>query len=306
MTAKRAAIVINPSKSTDVDFRAVLETQSKENGWAEPLWLETTVDDPGVGMAREALKAGVDVVLAAGGDGTVRCVAEVLAGTGIAMTVIPLGTGNLLARNLGINLADPEGAVRSAFGSTERSIDAVEIVLDHSQDKQIYAVMAGLGFDATIMADTDSDLKDKVGFLAYVDAGLRNLQGEPVKAKIHIDGGHTIRRRVRSVMGGNCGRVQGGLEVFPGAKIDDGVLDLMVMAPSGAFGWVAVVAGIAGRIFGRSRAANPAVEYYTGTRVEIEVEKPQDIQLDGDHVGEASHVQMTLLPNALKIRGEFS
>ena len=82
----------------------------RDQGWAEPLWLETTAEDTGVGQAREALKAGVDVVIAAGGDGTVRCVAEVLAGTGTPMGLVPLGTGNLLARNVGVDITDPVGA----------------------------------------------------------------------------------------------------------------------------------------------------------------------------------------------------
>ncbi|NKX51299.1 acylglycerol kinase family protein, partial [Arthrobacter deserti] len=99
---RRAAVVVNPIKKTDVDLRALVSKVCHDEGWSDPLWLETKVDDPGQGMTRQALAEGVDLVMAAGGDGTVRCVSEVLAGTETPLGLVPLGTGNLLARNLDI------------------------------------------------------------------------------------------------------------------------------------------------------------------------------------------------------------
>src|SRR4051812_3339427 len=198
--SKRAAVVINPAKSVGPALKGAIFRLCETQGWAEPLWFETTVEDPGAGQAREALEAGVDVVIAAGGDGTVRCVAEVLAGTGTPMGLVPLGTGNLLARNLGVDITDPVSACFDVLNGSDRSVDVVKATLDRSDDEQVFLVMAGLGYDAAIMADTVDVLKDRMGWLAYVEAGIRKLPGKPVKATISVDGGHPVHRRVRSVM----------------------------------------------------------------------------------------------------------
>ena len=295
---RRAAVVINPAKSTGAALKGAIFRLSETQGWAEPLWLETTVEDPGTGQAREALEAGVDVVIAAGGDGTVRCVAEVLAGTGTPMGLVPLGTGNLLARNLGVDITDPVSACYDVLNGSEKAIDVVKARLDHSDDEQVFLVMAGLGYDAAIMADTVDALKDRMGWLAYVEAGIRKLPGKPVKAKISVDGGEPVRRRIRSVMIGNCGRIMGGVEIFPEAKIDDGVLDLLILAPRGRLGWLGVVAGI----FGRNKNETESVEYFQGKSAEITLEHEQEFQLDGDHLGTGTHLAVAVERDALKIR----
>jgi diacylglycerol kinase family enzyme len=296
---QRAAIIINPAKTVDIDVRELAAKHSAENGWGETLWFETTKEDPGVGQAKEALAQGADIVIAGGGDGTVRCVAEVLSGGDIPMGLLPLGTGNLLARNLGMDITDYDGAMAGAFAGTERKIDVVRARRSDPEKEQLFLVMAGVGYDATIMADTDEELKHKVGWLAYVDAGIRNLPGKPVKATIVIDGQQAVRRGVRSVMVGNCGKVQGGLEIFPEAKMDDGLLDVAVLAPHhGRLGWLSVVAGM----IGKGRGKDTAVEYFQGKTVEITLEHNDDYQLDGDHEGQGKHVLMSLDPGALTIR----
>lgn len=295
---KRAAVIINPAKPIDIDVRGLMAKHCADNGWGEPIWLETTKEDPGVGQAKEALKQGADVVIAAGGDGTVRCVAEVLSGTDIPLGLVPLGTGNLLARNLGMDVTDVEGAIEGALVGWERKIDVVRAVRSDPDKEQLFLVMAGVGYDATIMADTDEDLKDKVGWLAYVDAGIRNLPGKPVKATIMIDGKSVVHRRVRSVMVGNCGKVQGGLEIFPDAAVNDGLLDVVVLAPRGKLGWFSVIAGM----IGNGKGKDTSVEYFQGKSVEITLEHNEDYQLDGDHEGDGKHVLMTIEPDALTIR----
>lgn len=296
--ARRAAVVVNPAKAVGDELRGALVRLCETQGWAEPLWLETTVEDPGEGQARQALEAGVDVVIAAGGDGTVRCVAEVLAGTGIPLGLVPLGTGNLLARNLGMDLTDPVSAAYDVLNGTESTVDVVRVALDHSDDEKVFLVMAGLGYDAAIMADTVDVLKDRMGWLAYVEAGIRKLPGKPVKAKVSIDGARPIGRRIRSVMIGNCGRIMGGVEIFPDAKLDDGVLDLLVMSPKGRLGWLGVVAGV----FGRNKNETESVDYFQGKSAEITLDHEQEFQLDGDHVGTGKHLSVRVEPNALKIR----
>ncbi|MHA7268689.1 diacylglycerol/lipid kinase family protein [Arthrobacter sp. HLT1-20] len=293
---QRAAVVINPMKSPDDGFKADFFQLCADAGWAEPLWLETTEEDPGGGQAREALEAEVDVVIAAGGDGTVRCVAEVLAGTGTAMGLLPLGTGNLLARNLGIDVTDPLNAGRGVLGGTVTAIDVAKAVVDHGSEEQFFLVAAGLGYDAALMGDTIDGLKDRVGWLAYVEAGIRNLPGKSVTAKVVLDGHSTVHRRVRSVMVGNCGKLMGGLEIFEDASVTDGILDLLVLAPRGRFGWLRVIAGIFGR------GSNSSAQTHSGKSVEIALDGPQEFQVDGDHVGTATHLLVTVEPLALTIR----
>jgi diacylglycerol kinase family enzyme len=162
----------------------------------------------------------------------------------------------------------------------------------------VFLVMAGLGFDAAVIGGTDDGLKDRIGWLAYVEAGLRNLPGKPVRATVTIDGGKPMTVRMRSVMGGNCGKIQGGFEMFPGARLDDGLLDVMTISPRGRLGWLGVLAGLAKR----GRSVDPSVDYYQGKHVEIHAGRPQEMQLDGDHIGMGSRLLMRVDPGALVVR----
>ncbi|MGO4385443.1 diacylglycerol/lipid kinase family protein [Specibacter sp. RAF43] len=296
--SRRAAVIINPMKSPGKDFQSAFSSLCREEGWAEPLWLETTEEDTGAGQARKALGAGADVVIAAGGDGTVRCVAEVLTGTATALGIVPMGTGNLLARNLGIDITDPLSASRDVLNGSDVLIDVVKAALDHAEEEQCFLVMAGLGYDAAIMANTLDQLKDRVGWLAYVEAGIRELPGKPVKARISIDGRPVFRRRVRSVMVGNCGKLMGGVEIFPDALVNDGILDLVVLAPVGKLGWLGVLAGL----FGRKNDMNSSVEYFSGKSAEITLDRDQEFQLDGDHLAAARHLRVTVEKRSLTVR----
>ena len=296
--ARRAAVVINPMKSPDEHFKATFFQLCTDAGWAEPLWLETSEDDPGHGQAKEALAAGVDVVIAAGGDGTVRCVAEVLTATGTAIGLVPLGTGNLLARNLGMNVSDPVAAAKDVLLGNETKIDVMKATIDHCEDEQIFLVAAGLGYDASIMADTVEGLKDRVGWLAYVESGIRNLPGKPVAARISVDGRKEAHSKVRGVMVGNCGKLMGGVEIFPNASVTDGLMDILTLAPKGKFGWLAVTLGV----FGKNSKRNQSVQSFSGKKAEITVEHPQEFQLDGDHLGPATHLQISVAPLALTIK----
>lgn len=295
---KRAAVVINPAKAAGSDLRASLVRLCDTQGWAEPLWLETTEEDPGTGQARQALEAGVDVVIAAGGDGTVRCVAEVLAGTDTPLGLVPLGTGNLLARNMGVEITDPVSAAYDVLNGTERTVDVVRSRFDQSEDENVFLVIAGVGYDAAIMADTVDILKDRMGWLAYVEAGIRKLPGKPVRATITVDGRDPVKRRIRSVMIGNCGQIMGGIEIFPEAKVDDGVLDVLILAPRGRLGWLGVVKGI----FGRRKNRTESAEYFQGRSAEVTLHHDQEFQLDGDHVGTGKHLSVRVDPGALKLR----
>src|SRR6478752_855574 len=253
------AFVANPSKSDVPALKAAILRNRRAQGYAEPLWYETTIEDPGVGQTRAAVAAGADVVVAIGGDGTVRAVAEALVGTGVPMGLVPLGTGNLLARNLDLPLSDPLGAMRIALEGRDRTIDvgwlrvlrwesdiddAVTDAVDDLPDEEdlprdhIFLVIAGLGFDAAMVADTDPNLKAKMGWIAYFVAGIKHLRGDRTRMHVRVDGDRATTTRLRSILVGNCGKLPGGLTLLPDAQLDDGWLDLAAIdARGGIAGW---------------------------------------------------------------------
>ena len=299
-----AVVVANPTKFADtgaeIDW---LRGRSLALGWARPVWLETTVLDPGAGQARVALRAGAHAVLAYGGDGTVRAVASALVGTGVPLGLLPAGTGNLLARNLPVPFTDLDAALAVALGGSDRHIDVGRAQIDVSGEDQdprgeTFLVMAGLGFDAEVMATVQHELKQRVGWWAYVAAGSRRLHGRRTRVLIRLDDGEPLRRRLRSVIVGNCGELTGGLRLMPDARIDDGLLDVVVVAPRGVAGWLAVI----GAVLTRSRWGHSVVEHFTCRRVEVLAERPLHVQLDGDPAGQARGLRAQVDPGALIVR----
>ena len=183
---ERLAVILNPIKVEDVgQFRSLVASMAMESGWSEPTWQYTTVEDPGTGMAEKAAVSGADLVIVCGGDGTVREVCAELAGTGIPVGIIPAGTGNLLARNLGIPLYI-RSAIDIALNGQDRAIDMVEVGGDGIEDTH-FMVMAGMGFDAAIMEGVNEDIKKKIGWVAYVISGLKSLMFPAVRVEIQID-----------------------------------------------------------------------------------------------------------------------
>lgn len=229
------ALVLNPVKARADEVRRTLEAMADREGLGSVLVLETEEDDPGTQMAKDALEAGVRLVIAAGGDGTVRTVAEQLTGTDVALGVVPLGTGNLLARNLDLPINDIEECLRIALTGRQRRIDTVDVRFTHEEGevtRQTFTVIGGAGYDADIMADTKDELKDVAGWLAYSEAGMRHLRGKRHDVSISLDGGASRRFKVRTVMVANCGMLTGGVELLPEAKLDDGLLDVLVLSPA--------------------------------------------------------------------------
>lgn len=290
------AVVVNPTK-IESGTRDRITSVCTGLGWAEPLWLETSVDDPGTGQAQAAVDKGADVVLACGGDGTVRAVAQALAGTGVAMGLVPQGTGNLLAKTLGTPL-ELVAAVRVALTGDDRRIDVGHVRVDGAEEERAFLVMAGTGFDAAIMENTPEGLKSRVGPLAYVVSGLRAMRGSRTRVTLTFDDGEPLRRRTRTVLVGNSGTLLGGLVLMPRAQIDDGQLDIVNISPTGLAGWVAVAA----RVASRKRRGHQRVEHWQAGSIVIEADEPQPSQIDGDPIGEASELRMRIEPGALVVR----
>ncbi|AWB90809.1 phosphatase PAP2 family protein [Aeromicrobium chenweiae] len=294
---RRAAVVLNPAKVGDVEeFKARVRTVAELNGWHEPLWYETTIEDPGHGQANAALHEEVDLIIAAGGDGTVRAVCEEVARTGVAVGVLPHGTGNLLARNLGIPL-NARDALDVAFGGQDRAIDLAVLETD-TGTSTTFLVMAGLGMDAAIMTGVNDQLKSKVGWLAYFVSGVKAARFPAMKVQISVDDGEPRKFRARTVVVGNVGFLQGGIPLLPDAQIDDGMLDVVVIAPKRFIGWLAIIV----RVIGRQKRTNERLDRLIGQKVVIKAEKPVPMQLDGDPVGDGQVITAQVQPGVLLVR----
>ena len=312
-----AAVIYNPIK-VDIDaLRDAVTTSAADAGWNESIWLETSEDDPGQGATQKAKEHGVDLVIAAGGDGTVRAVAEALRGSDIPLALLPSGTGNLLARNLKLTLNDVPGSVIAAFTGDDRPIDLGVIDIerqDGSRDRHAYVVMAGMGLDAKMIKNTDDDLKAKAGWAAYVDAIVKSLR-DPNELHLHfqLDDQKPKRATAHTLIVGNCGSLPANVLLLPDAVVDDGVLDILLMRPGGILGWIRVWAKIAwtngvirrtrtGRELAGEQKSDGDLDYRTGTRLVARLSCPEEIELDGDTFGEATAFNTWVEPGALTVR----
>lgn len=285
----RSAVILNPTKITNQGAQRELITGAlTEAGCPAPLWFETTAEDPGLGQTRAAVEAGVDVVFACGGDGTVRACAEGLAGTDAALAIIPAGTGNLLVNNLDLPTG-PADVVALAASGQRRSIDLGEL------DGQPFTVMAGMGFDAAMLEATSERWKRRIGWPAYVVGGLRRLRGHRMYLTIILDGGPPRRRRARSILIANVGKLQGGIQLFTDARPDDGILDVAVVTPRSLGDWAALTATVLHR---RARS-RPHLETFRAKRVEVRADRVEPRELDGETIEPADHLTVEIRPAAL-------
>lgn len=304
MTAHSYGIVWNPSKIDEDTLRAAVADHLGD----DVRWWETSEEDPGRGMAEDAVADGCSTVIAVGGDGTVRAVAEALAGTDTALGIVPQGTGNLLARNLEVPLDDIPVALRRIAQGDERRIDLGWVRHD-DEDERAFAVMVGFGVDAQMLVETDDDLKSKAGWLAYVEAMGRAMAGtEMTDVSVTIDDDEPREVRGHTMLIGNCGMVQGGLRLLPDAKLDDGRLDLLLVSSEGALQWIDTVRSVVWengirRLLtgGESAVSTDSTHFHTAERVRVELARPQQFEIDGEEVGEVSAFEVRVQAGALRV-----
>ncbi len=329
-----AAIVINRTLVRDLGrFRRWCREAATASGW-EPTFLETTVDERGLGLARGAVAAGARMVVAAGGDGTVRACAQALAGTQVPLAIVPLGTANLAARALGVP-SRVGGALAAGFGGHERRIDlaAAEVatgaatgddagfaggatrgpagvaggatldaaeVADGSASPEVLTVaaMAGIGLDAEVVAATPRLLKRRAGWAAYALAGITHLPGPGHCFTVRLDDGEPLARRARCVVVGNAGLLPGGFVLLPRARLDDGLLDVGILAPSGPAGWLRV----AHRVLTHNGRDCPQLERHQARRIVIRAGTDLPREVDGEVIAPGHSLTVTLLRRALTVR----
>ncbi|MFG2576936.1 diacylglycerol kinase family protein [Streptomyces sp. NPDC048481] len=312
----RTAVVFNPTVTGEADREALREVLER-HGHRAPEFIETTAEDPGTGQTAAAVRDGARLVVVCGGDGTLRAAADALAGSDVPLALVPCGTGNLLARNLGLPLS-PTAALDAALRGAPRRIDLGRISGDGLAATH-FAAMSGAGLDAAIMERTDDRAKSVLGWPAYVLAGVGALRTPRMRLTVRLDDAPALHRTARMVLIGNVGTVQGGTTLLPAARPDDGLLDLLILDPRGVGGWMRALATL---LRGGAKPPRPSavdtvtapdgdgagdgvgvpVEFFTFRRAELAFgDDPQSRELDGDPVTPGRLLTAEVRPGALTV-----
>lgn len=313
----RIAVIVNPTKVDVAALRRAIADAEAEAGWNPSMWLETSLDDPGQGRAREAVESGVSAVLAAGGDGTVRAVAEGMLESGIPLVLLPAGTGNLLARNLDVPLGRLPDAVRLAIEGVDHAVDAGIATITRAggqTETHAFVVMVGIGLDAKMISATNPELKKRVGWLAYVEATAR-IARDVGAVRLHytLDGSPERSTTVHTLLIGNCGSLPGGVLMLPEAEIDDGLLDVVAMRPRNLWGWMRVSYAVVwengvlhkSKVGRRIMAADKrvrALRYFQGRHMTLAFDSPEDFEIDGEEMGQVTAIDVRVAPASLVVR----
>lgn len=313
--SRQAAVIYNPVKVDLDELRAAVTAEPAAAAWAETVWFETTEDDPGTGQAKQAVEQGADVVIAAGGDGTIRAVAQVLAGTSTSLALLPSGTGNLLARNLDLTLDDMANSIEVAFAGTDRKIDLAWADIRREGgvvEREAFLVMAGLGLDAKMLSHTDDELKAKVGWLAYVGAIGKALRDKNrLRMRYRLDGRSTRTVSAHTLIIGNCGSLPANILLLPTAAIDDGRFEAVFLRPESAWGWIQIFVkiiwenGVLRRTKLGQQMMSPdvdALRYVKGRKLEVVLSRPEELELDGDGFGRTRAFRTWIDAGGLTVR----
>jgi YegS/Rv2252/BmrU family lipid kinase len=259
-------------------------------GIVDPIWHEVPKSKAAPKHVRHALAAGADVIVAWGGDGMMQRCIDVLAGTKATLAIVPAGTANLLALNLGIPV-DIAQAVAVAFRGARRRIDVGRV------NGEAFAVMTGAGVDARMLRDANGSLKDTLGRIAYVWTGAKNIRTEPFNARIRVDGSTWHRGKASCVLLGNVGRLFAGVEAFQDARPDDGLLELGVITADGLVEWLRTL----GRTAGGEPDASPFVRTTKGRSVKVKFDRKILYELDGGARKKTDKLRIEIAPQALTV-----
>ena len=289
MKPERVAVIAHAGKSLGGGLDE-LRRLVRAGSVAKPLWYEVSKSRKAPKKVREALAKDADLIFVWGGDGMVQRCIDAAVGSEATIAIVPAGTANLLAHNLGIP-QDLGEAVRIGFGSNHRRLDVGRIKGEH------FAVMAGIGFDADMIAAADGGLKDRMGRLAYIWTGLRAVDAPPVQVRIKVDGEKWFRGEASCVLFGNVAKVFGNVEVFDGVEPDDGRLAVGVSTARGPAEWARALA----RIGTGPSAASPFVEMTRARRVTVKLATALRYELDGGARTRVSKAKVLLVPSAIAV-----
>jgi diacylglycerol kinase (ATP) len=261
-----------------------------DQGADDVIWYEVPKSKKAPKKARKALKKGADLVFVWGGDGMVQRCADAMAGSGAALAILPAGTANMLAGNLGIP-QDLPAAVDIGFHGRRRPLDLGKVNGEH------FAVMAGAGFDGELIRDADRGMKDKAGRLAYVWTALKHVRDDAVPVTIRVDGRKWFDGKASCVLFGNVGTITGGIRAFDDARVDDGRLEVGVATARGAFQWARTL----GRMALSRSDRSPFVRITRAKTVDVKLRRPTTYELDGGDRGMGTRLKARVVPAAITV-----
>jgi diacylglycerol kinase (ATP) len=289
--AQRVCLIINPTAGQSRPGVAMGQINECLTGMgAEVEVRDTAARGDAERFAGEVEEGRFDVIAAAGGDGTIN---EVLNGIPdhTPLGIIPLGTANVLARELSIPVNDIPGACAVLRDCEPRPID-----LGCCNGRK-FCLMVGIGFDAEAVKEVPPNIKDLIGAPAYVLSGLRALTQIPENMRYRIKLAHrTMVARGMMTIVANAASYAGPLQMAPLASIEDGMLDLCIFRERNKLAFL-------GQLFNvvlRRQLKDPHFEYLRTAGCTIECDPPASVQVDGDYFGRTP-VEITVLPKAVRI-----
>ncbi|MBQ1299042.1 MAG: diacylglycerol kinase [Aeriscardovia sp.] len=308
------AFIINPSKPRAAKVEETVREFFAQRHMQPPVFINTLIEKDGYACAKEALKRGAKVVVACGGDGTVRTVGSALCGSGVPMGVLPIGTANLFAKNVGLPL-DVKESLRVVVSHGSKKIDMGSMRFLDSQDpdfKHRFLLISGIGTDAEMIGLTNLSLKKYLGWGAYVIGGLKSIITPHYVGDISVeDEEKKIVRfsnvRFRSFLVGNCGKIP-LLELMPGASYTDGVLDFKLLdTQKGLLGWAELISGLFYESKSKRSGTPPLNDAFTmreikGLEASLNLREKAPVELDGDVVGKSSKILIEVEKQALILR----
>jgi YegS/Rv2252/BmrU family lipid kinase len=283
------AVVAHARKSLGGGLPELREVLARE-GFPEPLWYEVSKSRKAPKRARRALADGADVVFVWGGDGMVQRCVNAVTGTEAALAILPAGTANLLATNLTIP-ADLTDAVKVGLHGERRMIDTGTVNGEH------FAVMAGAGFDALMISDASRRMKSRLGRLAYLYTGARNLTVRARKAAVEVDGSPFFTGRLTCVLVGNVSKIFGGIEVFGDARPDDGILEVGLVTAKNPAEWIRTLGRVAA---GRPRKS-PFIQATRGRRITVRFDRACPYELDGGARKAVRKLRIKVRPESVRV-----
>jgi diacylglycerol kinase family enzyme len=307
----RIAVIYNPEKISELKLKKLYRKVTGE----EIFLLPTDPVSGGYDAGKQALELEAKRIVVAGGDGTLRAVVEAIALADVVIGILPIGTGNILARNLKLPVNNLETAAIRSLSKPEFAIDlGVAKVFDVTgKTHEFYFTgMAGLGMDAKLMASTNSKRKKQIGWIAYLEASLKFLPLKFERFEVVVDQAAPRTLKSYSLLVGNAGWLPGQISMMPDARLDDSRLDMAAIGPRKIWNWVDLISRVTwqnfvvrplalGRRWLDATANVKTLENFKGKRISITPKNPALMQLDGDPIFEVTHAEFTVIPKGLRI-----
>lgn len=280
------------SVRADLD-RAIDELRAQ--GWSIER-IETTQSKDAVRLAREAAVEKVDALIAVGGDGTLNEAANGVIGSNTALGVLPVGTANVWAKEMGLPLGDLVSAARRLAHADVRLIDVGEVRAEWMTPR-VFVLWCGIGLDAAIThsVEPQREMKRRLGALMFWLVGIREAWSFRGRRAILTLGEKRIRQRVILALAANTQLYGGITRIAPNAKVDDGELDLVLFKGTGA--WMTALHVV--QVLVGLHTRNPQVDFYSVARVKAEA-KNLPVQVDGEPIG-FTPVEIRVRPRALRV-----